>query len=109
MAARASFIFNARLAVVALLAASSSRAEPVAVAHSEGLAHGFLALRSLEGTTLADGDLIQTSSGNRVTTRLVFRFKDGSTHDETTVHTERKVFRLVSNHVVQEGPAFKVP
>jgi len=107
MAARASFIFNARLAVVALLAAASSRAEPVAVAHSEGLAHGFLALRSLDGTVLADGDLIQTSNGNRVTTRLLFRFKDGSTRDETTVYTQRKEFHLVSNHVLQKGPTFK--
>ena len=85
-----------------------SRADPVAVVHSEGLAHGFLALHSLEGTALADGDLIQTSSGNRVTTRLRFRFKDGSTHDETTVYTQRKSFRLVSDHVVQRGPAFKM-
>ena len=106
---RGSCIRAAMVASVALLAPSSSPAEPVPVAHSEGLAHGFLALRSLEGTTLADGDLIQTSSGNRVTTRLVFHFKDGSTHNETTVYTERKVFRLVSNHVVQKGPAFKMP
>jgi hypothetical protein len=94
---------------VALLAPSSSPAEPVAVAHSEGLAHGFLALRSLDGILLADGDLIQVPSGNRVTTRLVLRFKDGSTRDETTVYTQRKDFRLVSNHVVQKGPAFKMP
>jgi hypothetical protein len=94
---------------VALLAPSSSPAEPVAVAHSEGLAHGFLALRSLDGILLADGDLIQIPSGNRVTTRLVLRFKDGSTRDETTVYTQRKDFRLVSNHVVQKGPAFKMP
>ena len=33
-----------------LLAPTSSPADPVAVAHPEGLAHGFLALHSLEGT-----------------------------------------------------------
>ena len=102
-------VFAAIVAVVALLAPSSSPAKPVAVAHSEGLAHGFLALHSLEGTTLADGDLIQTSRGHRVTTRLVFRFKDGSTREETTVYTQRKQFRLISNHVVQKGPTFKMP
>jgi len=42
-------------------------------------------LQTPEGATLADGDLIQTSSGTRVTTRLVLRFKDGSRHEETTV------------------------
>ena len=44
-----------------------------------------------------------------MTTRLRFRFKDGSTHDETTVYTQGKSFRLVSDHVVQKGPAFKMP
>jgi hypothetical protein len=106
-ATRASFI--CAMLGVALLAPSTSRAEPVPVAHSEGLAHGFLVLRSMEGTTLGDGDLIQTSNGHRVTTRLVIRFKDGSTREETTVYTQRREFRLVSNHVVQKGPAFKMP
>ena len=105
--ARAAMV--AGVALLALLAPTSSPADPVEVVHPEGLAHGFLALHSLDGTALADGDLIQTSSGDRVTTRLRFRFKDGSTHDETTVYTQRKVFRFVSDHVVQKGPAFKMP
>jgi hypothetical protein len=104
---------GAVIVAVALLAPTSSLADPVAVAHWEGLMHGFVALRTLDGTLLADGDLIQTSvptsSGNRVTTRLVFHFKDGSTHEETTVFLQHKTFRLVSNHVVQRGPAFKTP
>jgi hypothetical protein len=107
-ATRGSFNF-ARILAVVLLAPSLSRAEPVVVAHSEGLAHGLLTLRSLDGTILAAGDLIQTSNGRRVTTRLVFRFKDGSTRDETTVYTQRREFRLISNHVVQKGPTFKMP
>ncbi len=105
---RGSFARIAIVAGVALLAPTSSPADPVAVAHAEGLAHGFLALHSMEGTILADGDLIQTSSGDQVTTRLRFRFKDGSTHDETTVYTQKKSFRFVSDHVVQKGPAFKM-
>ncbi|HZZ83040.1 MAG TPA: hypothetical protein VFE30_00760 [Anaeromyxobacteraceae bacterium] len=104
----------ARMAVlVALLAPVSSLAEPVAVAHWEGLAHGFVSLRTLEGALLADGDLIETtvptSGGNRVTTRLVLRFKDGSFHEEATVYLQRKTFRLISNRVTQRGPAFKKP
>ena len=94
-----------------LLAPTSSLAEPVAVKHWEGVAHGFLALRTLEGAPLADGDLIETtvptSSGNRVTTRLTLRFKDGSIHEETTVYVQGKTFRFLSDHVVQRGPAFK--
>jgi len=102
-------ICGAFVVAIAFLAPSSSRSEPVAVRHSEGLAHGFVILQTPEGATLADGDLIQNSSGTRVTTRLILRFKDGSRHEETTVYTQRTRFRLVSNHVVQSGPAFKTP
>ena len=71
--------------------------------------HGFLALRTLEGVALADGDLVQTARGERVTARLVFRFKDGSIHDETAVFSQRQVFRLISDHLVQKGPTFPQP
>jgi hypothetical protein len=83
--------------------------QTVAVRHAEGLVHGFLTLRTLDGTPLADGDLIQTSRGDRVTTRLVFRFKDGSIHDETAVYSQRQRFRLITNHLVQKGPTFPQP
>jgi hypothetical protein len=91
-----------------LLASPGARAAPVAVGHREGLAHGFVKLQALDGTDLAAGDLIQNASGNRVTARLRLRFQDGSLHEETTVYTQGRHFRLVSNHVVQKGPAFKV-
>jgi hypothetical protein len=81
----------------------------VAVRYAEGLVHGFLILRTLDGTPLADGDLIQTSRGDRVATRLVFRFKDGSIHDETAVYSQRQHFRLITNHLVQKGPTFSQP
>jgi hypothetical protein len=82
---------------------------PVAILHTEGLLHGFLVLRTLEGDALADGDLTQIARGNRVTSHLVFRFKDGSVHEETVVFSERHSFRLVSAHLLQKGPAFKRP
>jgi hypothetical protein len=83
--------------------------EPVAVRHAEGLVHGFLVLRDLDGKPLADGDLLQTSRGTRVTSRLVFRFKDGSVHDETAVFSQRQQFRLLRDHLVQKGPTFPKP
>jgi hypothetical protein len=83
--------------------------QTVTVRHAEGIVHGFLTLKTLEGTPLADGDLIQTSSGDRVTTRLVFHFKDGSIHDETAVYSQRQHFRLITNHLVQKGPTFPQP
>src|SRR5262245_40910201 len=84
-------------------------ADTLAVRHPEGLVRGFLILRSLDGTALADGDLIQSAKGDRVTSRLVFRFRDGSIHDETAVFTQRGRFRLVSDHLIQRGPSFPKP
>lgn len=81
----------------------------IAVKYKEGLTHGFLVLRTLEGETLADGDLIQSVREDRVTSRLVFHFKDGSLHDETAIFSQRKNFRLLSDHLVQKGPAFQHP
>lgn len=87
-----------------LMAALS--AEPVPVRYPEGIVHGFLVLRGADGAALADGDLIQVPRGTRVTTRLVFHFKDGSLHDETVVFSQRGRFRLLKDHLVQTGPAF---
>jgi hypothetical protein len=84
-------------------------AEPVPVRYKEGLVHGFLALRTLDGETIADGDLIQTAHGDNVTSRLVFRFRDGSLHDDTAVFSQGSTFRLISEHLIQKGPAFKHP
>jgi hypothetical protein len=81
-------------------------AEPVVVRRTEGVLHGFLALRTLDGERLADGDLIQVPGGGQVTTRLTFRFKDGSIHEESAVYTQRQYFRLLSARLVQKGPTF---
>src|SRR5258708_4802276 len=99
------------LALAGLLIAASpappAAADPIAVRFAEGLVHGFLSLRSADGQLLAAGDLMQTSRGGRVTTRLVFRFKDGSISDETAVYSQRGHFRLISDHSMQRGPAFE--
>ncbi len=95
------------VACVALFQPGAMAAAPVAVRHTEGLVHGFLVLRTLSGDTLADGDLIQIARGYRVTNRLVFRFKDGSVHDETAVFSQRGNFRLLRDHLIQKGPAYQ--
>jgi len=90
-----------------LLAASSPTA--AAVRYPEGALHGFLALRTPEGEMLAAGDLVQDVHGDEVTSRLVFAFRDGSTHDETAVFTQHRVFRLIRYRLVQKGPSFPMP
>ncbi len=92
-----------------LLSIVGLHGEPVTVRHPEGITHGFLALRTLEGATIADGDLVQDQRGAPVTTRLTFHFRDGSLHDETAVFSQRARFRLVSDHLVQKGPSFPHP
>ena len=95
--------------IVLLLPPVSSSAEPVAVRFPDGALNGYLVLRSVDGTLLADGGLTQTVRGDRVTAKLVFRFKDGSVHEQTTVYSQRRQLRLISDHVVQKGPSFPQP
>lgn len=84
--------------------------ESVTVRHAEGVVRGFLVLRSLQsGAVIANGDLFQTTRGDRVTTRLVFHFRDGSLQDETAVYSQRRQFRLLTDHLVQSGPSFPHP
>jgi hypothetical protein len=86
---------------------SALSADPVTVRYAEGQVHGFLTLRTLDGAIIASGDLTQTDHGGRVTSELVFHFKDGSVQDETTVFSQTGRLRLLADHLVQKGPAFK--
>lgn len=91
----------------AVISCPRSLTAEMAVRYREGLGRGFMTLSSLEGKILADGEQVQTVRGNLVTTRLVFRFRDGSIHDETTVFSQQETLTLVSDHLVQKGPSFK--
>jgi len=76
------------------------------VRHPEGSLRGFLELRSDDGHVVAIGDLEQAVRGGLVYVRLVFHFKDGSLDDESTVFSQRGVFRLIGDHHIQQGPSF---
>jgi len=97
------------LLVLSLTLCSPVHAEPVAVKYLEGISHGFLVLRSLDGGILASGDQFQVVEGNQVTSETVFHFKDGSLHDETVVFVQGHTFRLLSDHLIQKGPSFPHP
>jgi hypothetical protein len=97
------------VAFATLFQPAVSSAQAVPVRHPQGTLHGFLVLRSLKGDTLADGDVTQVAHGNRVTTELAFHFKDGSLHEETAVFSQDRVFRFISDHLVQKGPSFQHP
>src|SRR3984885_6900127 len=70
------------LAGLVLLVANVIHADTVPVRHKQGVVHAFLMLQTLDGSTIADGDLTQISKTDRITGRLIFHFKDGSLYDE---------------------------
>src|SRR6266404_5053972 len=84
------------LTCASLLQSNALPAEQVPVRHMEGLSHGFLALRTLDNKLLADGEIRQVASGDRVTGRVTFRFKDGSIYDDTATFSQHGTFRLLS-------------
>jgi hypothetical protein len=98
-----------RLIPIAMVVLSALWADPVRVKYLQGSAHGFVALRTLDGKLIATGDMMQSVRGSQVTSRLVFHFLDGSIDDDTTVFTQRGTFHLVSDHHIQRGPSFPQP
>jgi hypothetical protein len=98
--------FGVPAMLVALLSASGVEAAPVEVRFREGVTHGLLVLRSTTGETLALGDLLQTPRGDRIESRMVFHFKDGSLHDETVTFSQQQVFSMLTYRLVQRGPSF---
>jgi hypothetical protein len=94
------------LFLLALLLRATLYADPVPVRHPQGSAHGFVVLKTLQGTRIAIGDMTQIVHGDRVTSRVIFRFRDGSIDDDTTVFSQRGVFRLITDHHIQHGPSF---
>ncbi len=82
-------------------------ADGVSVRYKEGVSHGFLVLRTSDGKPVADGESTQVARGDHFTSHLWFKFKDGSSYDQTTVFSQRGTFRLLRDHVVQQGPSFK--
>jgi hypothetical protein len=62
---------------------------------------------TLRNETLAVGDVIQNSNGDRVTSQVIFRFKDGSVHGERVSYSQKRRFRMLEYRLSQKGPAFK--
>jgi hypothetical protein len=83
-----------------------AHADVIAVRIPESGSRAFPVLRSAVDKDLAFGELVQTLGGDRVESRLVFRFNDGSLFDETLVFSQRKVFRLLRYRLVQRGASF---
>jgi hypothetical protein len=95
------------LMVLAALVSAPADAAPVAVRFPEGIAHGFLLVRSLAGEIVGQGEMTQVvKEGDLVESHLVFTFKDGSLHDEKVTFSQQRVFTMLRYHLVQHGPSF---
>jgi hypothetical protein len=101
------FVLSCLLLITVSLAPLYS--EPIPVRYPQGSAHGFLVLKTVEGVPIATADVTQMVHGDRVTSRVLFHFRDGSLDDDTTVFSQNRVFRLISDHHIQRGPAFPHP
>ena len=95
--------------ITAVLLGVKLSAEPVPVRHLQGSSHGFLAVKTVEGTRIATGDATQIVQGDRLTSRVILRFLDGSIDEDITVFSQSGVFRLISDHHIQRGPSFPKP
>jgi hypothetical protein len=93
----------------ALFTSVALMAQPVAVRQTEGVVHGFLVLRNEDGTLAGNEDSMQMTRGGQIVYHSIIHLKDSSTIDETTVFTQNGHFRVLSDHLLQKGPAFKKP
>jgi hypothetical protein len=99
--------FGLLIFVMALLSPPGVMAAPVPVRFVEGVTHGFLLLRTVDGVLIATGDLLQrVGRAGAVESRMVFRFDDGSVFDETVTFSQQRVFTMQSYHLSQRGRAF---
>lgn len=95
------------LIALAVLTYPSANAAPVAVRFPEGVAHGFLLVRSLTGEVIGQGEMTQVvKEGDLVESHLIFNFKDGSLHDERVTFSQQRVFTMLRYHLIQRGPSF---
>ena len=92
--------------LIALADLHNASAELIPVKEKQGAMYAFLVLKSPGGPVIAVGDEIETVEGNKIRSRLIFRFRDGSIDDEVSVFTQDSVFRLLADHHIQRGPSF---
>jgi hypothetical protein len=100
-------VFAVMVMMIAVFMYSSADAAPVAVRFLEGVAHGYLLVRSQVGEMIGQGELTQVlKDENLVESHVVIHFKDGSLYDEKVAFSQRRVFTMVGYHLVQRGPSF---
>jgi hypothetical protein len=102
--------FQALLIATTLLTPNAClRGQELKVKYRAGSEHGFLLLHDQTGAILAHGEITQVPHRDRIKLHLVFRFRDGSLDEETTVYSQRHTFHLISDRHIQTGKSFPNP
>ena len=102
-------LMGCSLLSAATLLPQRSFANDVPVRFSEGLSRGFVVVSTETGQKIAEGESEQVANGGQVKSRLTIHFTDGSLYDDRAVFTQRKVFHLLTDHLIENGPSFKQP
>ena len=98
------------LVAVAMLAhPGHAEDQGVKIRYREGSVAGFVVLRNEKGAILASGEFSQVPRGDRIKSRLVLHFRDGSLDDEISVYSQKSTFHLITDHHVQRGPSVSRP
>jgi hypothetical protein len=95
--------------ITPLVLADGVQGQDLSVHQRLGSMHGFLTLRDQAGSILAGGDLTLVPNGDKIKLRIIFHFRDGSLNDETTIFSQNKALRLISDRLVQKGRSFPHP
>jgi hypothetical protein len=97
------------IAVAMLAHPGHAEDQGVKIRYREGSVAGFVILRNEKGAVLASGEFSQVPHGDKIKSRLVLYFRDGSLDDETSVYSQKSTFHLITDHHVQRGRAFPDP
>jgi hypothetical protein len=92
--------------LLAITSGSAALAQQVAVNQIQLPRHRLMVARSEDGKVIANVGFTQVVQSDEVTLRLIYHFLDGSISDETTTFTQHGTFRLVRDHLIQQGPFF---
>jgi hypothetical protein len=87
----------------------STQSQELKLRYRTGSEHGFVILRDAAGAILASGELTQVAAKGRITLHVVLHFRDGSIDDETTLYSQGKTIRLISDRHIQSGKSFPHP
>lgn len=93
--------------LIVVLTYSPADASSIPVRFPEGIAHGYLLVRSLVGEIIGHGEMTQVvKEGDLLESHLVLNFKNGSLHEEVVTFSQQHVFTIIRYRLIQRGPSF---